>query len=301
MLIRTDDFAGRSGGLNMTKQIISKRHHIVPKFLLNRFTNEDGKLWVLNKSAMRFYAQSPSDALVQSHLNTAVSPDGTRDASLEDFYSRLEGLFAPVVDKIVICARKRQLPNLSKEEVLVWAFCLYHQHKRAPDAFLRLPDLASMISDWPAYLDQFETKHGPFEAADRARLERLDARERIVQGATVNARGRNNIEIISLLASKGLTIAIVDDPSKKSFITGDHPVVRMAGPSGSVHLADPNMEAWLPISSDVAVSPGNGHEKEQLIAVSGNEVRRVNLTLFNQSNIVAARSDKLLHSLSKAR
>ena len=64
-------------------------------------------------------------------------------------------------------------------------------------------------------------------------------------------------------------------------------------------LSHPETELWFPIAPDVAVSPWGKAMTETLFEFAGNDVRRVNETIFKHSTIIAARSEALLRSLAR--
>jgi hypothetical protein len=134
----------------------------------------------------------------------------------------------------------------------------------------------------------------PLTDQERAEIFSPAAIDRMIQHASVQARGRGSEEVVAILAAMGIAVALIRSP-KKSFVLGDHPLARM-GPTGE--LGHPATELWMPIAPDVAVSPWGSPMKEKLIVIEGDDVRRVNETIFKHSNIVAARSDALIRSLA---
>jgi hypothetical protein len=103
--------------------------------------------------------------------------------------------------------------------------------------------------------------------------------------------------VLEVLSKRGIAIGIISGDSK-SFIIGDHPLARM-GLTG--RLDHSQTEVWLPIASDVAITPWGAAGHEQLISLNVTSIRRINEIIFQQSNTVAARSDRLLRSLAALR
>ena len=104
-------------------------------------------------------------------------------------------------------------------------------------------------------------------------------------------------EAISALASRGLGIAVVNNPNK-SFILGSMPLVKLTNP-GETHLAHPNVELWFPISFDTAVTPFGSRGDERLVTVSSEQVRLLNRLIARQSSTFASRSKVLVASLAR--
>jgi hypothetical protein len=271
-----------------------RRHHFIPRLLQRRFTDGQGRLFVFDKRRPEaVFNATPSDVFVKRDLNTIFGKDGSRDVGLERWYSTIESEVAPVIERIIDRARARKTPRLTPDERNIWDNFLYHQQKRAPDAFERLGLVESFEKELPLWIKEYEREVRPLTDQERADLWSTEGKKRLIQGASVQARGRGSRAIIEMLASRGIVVAIIAAPNK-SFILGDHPLARM-GVDG--HLTA--TELWFPISADVAVSPGGSAMAEKLIDLGGSEVRHINEVIFQQSNAVASRSEALLRSLAR--
>ena len=275
---------------------LPRRHHFVPQMLQRRFTDAGGRLYVFDKRRPEagVFGTTPGNAFVQKDLNAVELKDGSKHVGLEIWYSELEGQVAPIIDKIVERARARKVPGLTDDERNAWDNFMYHQQKRAPDIFERLGLVQDFEKDLPARIAEYEREVRQLTDVERVALQSPEAIKRMVQRASVQARGRGSEEVVATLASLGIAVALVKSP-KKSFILGDHPLARM-GPTGE--LGHPATEIWMPIAPDVAVSPWGSPKSEKLIAIEWDHVRRVNQTIFQHSNIVAARSEALIRSLA---
>lgn len=82
---------------------------------------------------------------------------------------------------------------------------------------------------------------------------------------------------------------------------GSRPVVKLTHP-GRGHLADATVEVWLPIASDVAVSPAPGAPTEELLVEirEDSTIRYLNRAAFIQSTAIAGKSQKLVASLARS-
>ena len=60
------------------------------------------------------------------------------------------------------------------------------------------------------------------------------------------------------------------------------------------------VQFWLPIASDVSVSPYFACGREKCVEVRDPFVRKINREIFRQSSAIAGRSEKLIASLSGA-
>lgn len=68
------------------------RHHYLPRLIIDRFVDDNGMLHVFDKRSpdRGVHAQSPRDTFVEKHLYSTKRKDGTRDRSLEDWFSTLK-------------------------------------------------------------------------------------------------------------------------------------------------------------------------------------------------------------------
>lgn len=78
-----------------------KRHHYVPKAYLRSFCDGRGRLRVYRKDdPQKLICQSPDNVGFHKYYYSQPSPDGSRDNGLEDLFSKLEGRWPPLVDRL---------------------------------------------------------------------------------------------------------------------------------------------------------------------------------------------------------
>lgn len=106
----------------VSKPRAPRRQHDVPEMLLKRFTNDDGKFYVFDKSKPEKGIQyvTPYGAFWEPHFYTSRTADGEKDTSLESYYSKLESDTDPIIEKIVCAVRNSEKPNLTEEEKQKW-------------------------------------------------------------------------------------------------------------------------------------------------------------------------------------
>ena len=293
METRIPEAIGRSIRSPVTTMNAPRRHHYVAQMFQRRFADEKGVLFAYDKRRPErgVFGTKPGNLFVERDLNTVELKDGTVHFGLEEWYSELEGDVSPIIDKIIASAARSRLPGLTADERNTWDNFVYHQQKRAPDAFERLGLTQQFEENVDLYIAEYEREVRPLTAEERADLKSQGALERMKQQATVTARGAGSEEVIAVLAQRGIAVAVMEKQNK-SFILGDYPISRM-GPHS--HLA--RTELWLPVSSKVAVSPHGNPGTELLIRPTRGDVRRVNKTIFQESNVVAACSNLLVKSL----
>ena len=268
-----------------------RKHHIVPKMILRKFVNDDDKLFVFDKRRPKsgVYPVSPAKAFTEKDLNSTKQADGTLDAQLEIRFSKLESEVSPIIDRIVDCALSGKKPELSDVQLNRWNNFVSYQQKRAPDAFERMGVTQTYPDDLLRRVDEIERDIRPLTDQEKKDIFSY----RMYQNVVVAARGTNEGFVLEALTRRGLAIAILDSP-KRSFIIGDYPLARL----GRNSLNHPQCELWFPVSSKVAVSPWGEASSETIIALNREQVRRMNNVIWEQSNIIAGRSDRLIRSLA---
>jgi hypothetical protein len=95
-----------------------------------------------------------------------------------------------VIKKITDRARARKIPGLTDEERNIWDNFVYHQQKRAPDAFERLGLIADFEKGLPRFIEQYVREVGPLTEVERAEFGSPEVIKRMIQQASVKARGR---------------------------------------------------------------------------------------------------------------
>ncbi|CAA2140302.1 DUF4238 domain-containing protein [Hyphomicrobium sp. ghe19] len=269
-------------------------HHYIPQFLQRNFLDERGKIHVFEKGDpnRRIRAMSPKSAFASEGLNTFRASDGTSNSDLEVWYSKFESKAALVVRKIVLAAEAGRAPRLSAEEKNLWDNFLYHQQKRAPNAFDRYAK--DFEKDLPGFIEWFEREHRPLTEKERNDFQKPEVLEMLRQRAMVSARGMGGQEVVNILGRRGIAVGVITAPNR-SFLLGDGDWARL-GETG--RLTDQKTELWTPIAHNVAVSPWGREGQERAISLDMNQVRTINCLIYENSNVVGARSPLLIRSLA---
>ena len=276
-----------------------KRHHYVPKMLLKRFVDNNGNLWVYRKdsSDQKVFPAKPDNVFLETDLYTQFDQTGTKDTSVEKQFSTLEGQADLVIEKIITQARSGRQPSLTLGEKKTWDEFLYCQWIRVPQMY---NDTIADESFLNAVRDA-ENSLGPM--SDETRADIFQKKEILKKSAWVRAAGMpftDDSDVLEILEKKGLCIAVIRNP-KKSFIIGSLPV-RKVTPPGHTDLSDPHVEALLPISHDVIVTPAYEQGLEKIIEMNdGNYIRELNKQALAQSDAIAGRARALIESLDCAR
>jgi hypothetical protein len=278
-----------------------KRHHYVPRMILNGFTDNDGWLhWCqLDGSLPTIRKARPKELFLEKHLYSTVDAAGIKDPAMEGHLSSLETAATAVVTKILAEARSGQCPILSLEQRQIWYLFFLIQWRRTPET-QRAVASDQKVLEWLE--DELLELRAivPNRSSEIDALSMPDARARILQNVRVDQLTRLSGEMITVLERRGIAILRIINP-KKSFIVGSRPVVKLTI-NGQSDLNDPIVEMWLPISSDIAVGVGSGKGRIDLHFLAQEKpIRQLNIAIANQSSTIAAASPSLIRSLARPR
>ena len=96
---------------------IKKRHHTIPKCYLENFTDENGKVWVLDIKD-KIFDVKPENILVEKHFYTITIKSGEKSLIVEDTLANIEGAYISIFrDKI-----EKRLPLTIEEKAKVSVF-----------------------------------------------------------------------------------------------------------------------------------------------------------------------------------
>lgn len=83
---------------------LSWRHHYIPEFYLNGFTNSDGNFKIYDVERGRFLRKrkdfSPKSFFYEKHGNTFIGEDSIDDNLEKEFYSKVDSDIAQIFDRI---------------------------------------------------------------------------------------------------------------------------------------------------------------------------------------------------------
>lgn len=271
-----------------------KNHHYIPQMLSKRFVNQEGKLYVYDKyhPDKGVQKKDPKKTFVRRHFYSQEEEDGTLDVSVETgFLAPLESDASPVLEKIVNAVRRGQTPNLSSDEKDIWVKFFYILFARVPDRIDKASDVVRQIV--LAKID-FASQLRPLndlELSVRNSPETMN--KHLKNGGIQNLPMSTSGKVFEFLAETRNVVAVINKPNlERSFVIGSNPVVRASYPEG-FHIADPDAEVWLPLASDVAVSPWPG-ENDEVISANDRLIRAINRSVFEQSTVIAGCSREVI-------
>jgi Protein of unknown function (DUF4238) len=277
----------------------ARRHHYVPEMIQGRFTDASGHIFLFDKRHPEsgVFGTAPKNAFVERDLNTIIASDGSRDVGLEYWYSELESEAAPVIEKIVKRASQLLLPRLTVDERSIWDNFVYHQQKRAPDVFERLGLISRFAADLEHRIAEFEREVRPLTVEEKTEIYSPEAAHRMIQTASVKARGSGSEAVIEAYSARGIVVAVIPEAfdNTKRFVLGDHPLARM----GHGELRNQTTELWMPIAPNIAVSPWGRPMTEELQILTKQGVLKINRVIASQSNVIGGQSKQLIELLAE--
>lgn len=228
-----------------------------------------------------------------------VSETGEKDTSAEKLLATLEGEAAHVVRAIIEQARSSQRFYLSESQKRIWYLFFLMQWRRTPEnqkQCISDNDVAVMLDD---LLEELRII-APHRRDEIDICAREGARDRIIRNVRVQSLFGLSDELMNVLKGRGIAIIRIVRP-RKQFLIGSRPVVKFTNAKTS-DLNDPSVEMWLPISSDMAVGVGQGHNEVRVFNTwDSATIRSLNLAIAKQSVTIASGSEELINSIINAR
>lgn len=228
-----------------------KRQHIVPRFILENFTDGTGLLHCHHKPTDTPFAKKPKEALKELYFYTEITEDGTPTNEAEQRLQQLEDAFKPLSEKLIAYARSDQGIELSASETEKLREFVLVQFRRSR----RVYTLAHQVSE----------------------------DERKVRDALADLIFDNPLhpKLDGAVESRGFVLG-VPQGSRKAFIIGDSPVALLSfeGRKGS--------EITMPIASDVAVALSSAVDQPIIRQLNPRQVGVVNKQIATFSDTIAS-------------
>ena len=257
-----------------------KRHHYVPRFLLETFSDTNGQLHLFDQERQRLYKGSPNNVFFETHLYRFFDPfTGKHSNIVETELSGIENDAAPVVQRIIRSARSLRNPRLSRTDRYRWARLYYAQSRRTPE------NLASCLEDndhLRAHADALGINL--HEIDDAIKQQGLPF---FASGVAADLREEDYCNNVGLMSAFALQ-------PEHGFVVGSCGV-----PLGS-REPDIFFRGWLPLSPYVAVRATVWAHKEILVPIpshAGEVIQRINAITARQSRVIAAKSEADLHAV----
>lgn len=259
---------------------LPKRHHIVPRFLLNNFADGTGKIWVHRWGKLNVHHESVHRAFTQKHLYRSADwarPPGAKppqhNLATEYTLAKLEQQAAPIISTIIDTARTLSAKSiaLTEGDARVLKCFFYAMIRRSPETG---EDLRAKTSNHEFYHSTLriiaEQNEGfprslmDFSESDCEALQsRLKELRHKVWTSFVDASHPSmQADVLKFCNDTGINIYVVRDGSE--FIIGSRGVTWVHVPG----IQSSSLMSCLPLSYDVAISPSSESGKLALIDVT---------------------------------
>ncbi len=289
----------------MTGAVFPRRQHYVPKMLLKHFCDDDGWLWVGKRVTGAVFRQRPQNVFIKNHIYTRHSYDGSpSSAEYEKTLSDIENDAAPVIDRILGCARRVEPLELPSAELVALQRFFFALACRTPESQQRVSrklsdeDFYNVVRE-RAQLDGFEDLPDRDVFYADPKIRDLTGRIRHNVDASFAAGDDPHIqgEWSKFKAETGVRFAVIHGPSK-SFAIGSHGITKCDHHIVGRELAG----AVLPIAHDVLAHMTPWPCTPGLLVLSDTSQSRmcidaVNVATATQSAMIACRFEELTRSL----
>ncbi|WP_456423516.1 DUF4238 domain-containing protein [Lutibacter sp.] len=124
------------------KKRISKRHHYIPKFLIKEFTDEQGLLYIYDKTKDKFLdnKRSPKSIFFENDRNTIVYDESKKTSLIEDdFFMKLDNISAKIITTLQKEKNNKEL--LTEDNLTLLDFFIINLFWRLPLTDFAVKDL----------------------------------------------------------------------------------------------------------------------------------------------------------------
>lgn len=282
-----------------------KRQHYVPRLLIKNFLNQDGRVWVGDRERGNVFCAGPDNVFVDTEQNTTYGfgPDADdKDYGYDRSIQRLESKTAPVVAKIVVCARCRKCPDLSEKQARTFKRFVHLQARRTRESQARVSsqrDPEEVFYEAAASALERGGHNPPPRNVLLAEPGMRKFAKRIAHNVDARFSAGDHPDLaedeVRFCRETGLCVAIVEVP-RRSFILGSHGITIRQSTVGGGCLQG----GLLPVAHDVIVQVTHDAGQVALLCLdegSDTLIRDINRTTAVQSKVIAGSSEGLIRSL----
>lgn len=186
----------------------SSRHHYIPQFLIEGFTNNEGLVYVYDKqrNVILKKPRSPKSIFFEPNRNTIEILDGTSTSFLEEIYSQIDNK----TSRVIKCFQNEDIPkiDITQEQTAFFLYFLITLFWRLPytdvaaqDVWERSEIISTLIDPEIIRKDTF------FQKMERAKL------------------FKHTIDEMNQFGKKGRISVNIHEFSNNLFVLSDNPIV----------------------------------------------------------------------------
>lgn len=79
----------------------STRHHYIPQFLTNKFSDDDANIWVYNKFTKKYFKTSAKNIFLENNRNVFKDANGNENSKIEEMYASLDSVLSSTLSKFI--------------------------------------------------------------------------------------------------------------------------------------------------------------------------------------------------------
>ena len=272
------------------------QQHIVPRFILENFVDQEGHLHCFDKATNRIYRTSPDKALRERHIYSLSPSQGDERYDVESKLGVLEYGFKPLLDWILKVVRRGNRPCPAEELVELTSVFFSVQHRRSrPNLHRFYENKEDFIDDVADEIDRNYT----IKSADGIKV--VSVRD-VMSESDWDDRFRNTLAktIVdpgyAAFSGKGFAVGLVKNP-KKSLVIGDCPIIYTHPKVATAN--DPPSEFVMPVAKDVAIFLVGDVDHRGVSRIDDETVNRMNHRIAKQSDVIACPSHALAEAIRK--
>ena len=269
--------------------------------LIKNFAAQGQMVFYLKKPLCRCQAKLvyPAQIFYELDSNAYSSADGIKRTEIEDQLSCIESKTDKILQKIIRSVHENRIPQLSHVEKLQLAEFSLTLFKRSPTIRATYATREAASEMLQEFISDLEYMGIRLSKELQARFATPIWQHSALKQASVKATLLHQDKLLQDFSKKAILYSRPRN-SKKSFVLGSLPVVRLRGEAHE-GIADRLSEYWLPISPKLALAWYGVSESDSFLELEDRQMRYLNLVAWRQSTGAVSSSVELLKSLSLAR
>jgi hypothetical protein len=291
---------------------VKKKHHFIPRFYLNGFTDpfDSEFLWIYDKQTGKIFKSKPINVGYRRHYHSYKDKDGVKDTNtFEEALSELESAVAPIIVKL----KQFIMPNIEERQIL--SFFIHNMMTRVPNyresvekAFAKhrkesLQKLAEHPNAFKRFVEKVERDKG-FQSS-----EEIEESRKYILNGDYDVIAKPEVSLGSIFLGAELFVSVLSEMNwnfiksteRFTFITSDNPFI-MQDPGidlnsiyRGVGLASRSTEVAFPIDKNIIfIGTWQKNLKEGFIQGSDQYIKLLNkvITIYATRQIYAYEKSK---------
>ena len=283
----TEQRCGNASREELNKLALRKRHHYVPVWLQNGFTDDNGELWHADKRKDDVPKSTPPRVLFRKKRMYQVRDPDTHELILdaENAYSEMDSIFAQAVRAILEATATTEAAHRSTVEIALGV--------RGELAILALTQSLRNLDKWEHLIRKYIAAGEPEHLAQIA-----------LRRVTVAAPTEPDQEVVTHLNKLNLSVARA--PKSATLILGDDPVCLTVHDyyNNKTGPQEGHGVVGMPLDQRTFVLWHRGapdrHNETRLTRLTKRGVRDINRTILDQSNRIAGPDKRSIEALLRA-